>query len=424
MQAKLRTIFFLAVLCLATGPGLASAQLAATADPAVVGMSADRLERLTETLQRFAEQEQTAGSVAMVLRRGQVVYREAFGMRDREAGDAMEADDIFRIASQTKAIVSTAIMMLQEDGKLLISDRLSQYIPEFAETQVAVAREGGGYDLVEGRPITLRHLLTHTAGIGWGSGVAREEWNAAGFQQWYFANNDEPILETVRRIGGLPLDGQPGDAFIYGLSIDVLGAVVEVVSGMPLDRFLQTRIFDPLGMDDTHFYLPLAKRDRLTAVYGPAQGGGLQRAADSGERVAQGAYVDGPRVSFSGGAGLLSTADDYAAFLQMMLNGGELNGHRLLSPTTVDLMTVNHVDDLLGSTSGFGLGFQVLRDVGARGTPGAIGEFGWGGAYHSSYWVDPLNELVVVYFTQMMPGPRIDDFGALRALIYQAIVER
>lgn len=360
----------------------------------------------------------------MVLRRGQVVYREAFGMRDREAGDAMEADDIFRIASQTKAIVSTAIMMLQEDGKLLISDRLSQYIPEFAETQVAVAREGGGYDLVEGRPITLRHLLTHTAGIGWGSGVAREEWNAAGFQQWYFANNDEPILETVRRIGGLPLDGQPGDAFIYGLSIDVLGAVVEVVSGMPLDRFLQTRIFDPLGMDDTHFYLPLAKRDRLTAVYGPAQGGGLQRAADSGERVAQGAYVDGPRVSFSGGAGLLSTADDYAAFLQMMLNGGELNGHRLLSPTTVDLMTVNHVDDLLGSTSGFGLGFQVLRDVGARGTPGAIGEFGWGGAYHSSYWVDPLNELVVVYFTQMMPGPRIDDFGALRALIYQAIVER
>ena len=388
-------------------------------------MSGERLERLTETLQGYVDRGEVAGSVAMVLRGGQVVYLRAFGQRDMESGAGMATNSIFRIASQSKAIISTAIMMLQEEGKLLIGDPLSRYIPEFAETQVAVARDGGGYDLVPGRPITLRHLLTHTAGIGYGGGLARDLWTEAGFQAWYFANKSEPIQETVARIGGLPLDGQPGDEFIYGYSTDILGAVVEVASGMPLDEFVQTRIFDPLQMEDTHFFLPPSKRDRLATVY---EGGRPSRPlarSEGGFWRGQGDYVEGPRASFSGGAGLLSTADDYATFLQMMLNGGEFNGQRLLSPTTVDLMIANHIGDIqLIPGWGFGLGFHVVDDPGAVGKPGGVGEFGWSGAYHTTFWVDPQNDLVVVYFTQLLQSGGIDDDEKLRALVYQAIVSR
>ena len=193
------------------------------------------------------------------------------------------------------------------------------------------------------------------------------------------------------------------------------------MSGQPLDRFLQSRIFEPLGMEDTQFYLSPEKLNRLATVYSAA-GGGLERAPDPGHMVGQGAYVNGPRTSFSGGAGLLSTATDYARFLQMMLNGGELEGTRLLSRKTVELMTTSHLTDQpFRAGQGFGLGFSVVEDVGARGLPGSLGEFGWGGAYHSTYWVDPVEELVVVYMTQVIPAGGLDDHGRLRALIYQAI---
>jgi CubicO group peptidase (beta-lactamase class C family) len=226
-------------------------------------------------------------------------------------------------------------------------------------------------------------------------------------------------------MAALPFPAQPGERFVYGYSTYILGTVVEVVSGLPLDAFLRTRILEPLGMIDTHFYLPPEKRDRLSVVYS-AGDAGLERAPDPGGMVGQGAYVDGPRTSFSGGAGLLSTARDYARFLQMMLNGGALDGVRILSPKTVELMTVNHVGDLFSTWVegvGFGLGFSVVQDLGARGQPGSVGEFGWGGAYHSVYWVDPEEELVVVYFTQVIPAGRLDDHARLRALVYQAIVD-
>jgi len=222
----------------------------------------------------------------------------------------------------------------------------------------------------------------------------------------------------------LPFPAQPGEAYVYGYSTDILGALVEVVAQQPLDAFLAQRIFEPLGMGDTHFYLPEDKSDRLAVVY-TATDAGIERSPDGSDMSSQGEYVDGPRQSFSGGAGLLSTAADYARFLQMLLNGGELDGVRLLSPKTVELMTVNHTGNLFpwGSGTGFGLGFSVLQDLGARGTPGSEGEFAWGGAYHSTYWVDPAEELVVVYFTQLIGAVRVDDHGKLRALIYQAIVE-
>jgi CubicO group peptidase (beta-lactamase class C family) len=226
-------------------------------------------------------------------------------------------------------------------------------------------------------------------------------------------------------MAALPFDAQPGERWIYGYSLDILGALVEKVSGQSLDAFLRSRILDPLKMTDTHFYLPRDQRDRLSVVYSAKPGGGIERAPDPGGMVGQGAYLDGPRKSFSGGAGLLSTAQDYARFLQMLLNGGELDGVRLLSPNTVHLMTVDHVGRLYEQPGqGFGLGFSVVTDVGARGQPGSVGEFGWGGAYHSNYWVDPQEDLVVVYFTQLIPAGDLDDTGKLRALVYGAIVDR
>jgi CubicO group peptidase (beta-lactamase class C family) len=220
----------------------------------------------------------------------------------------------------------------------------------------------------------------------------------------------------------LPAEAQPGEAWVYGYNSDILGALVERVSGQSLDEFLSERILQPLAMTDTHFYLPQAKRDRLAVVYS-ATPDGIARAGDNGS-IGQGAYVDGPRKSFSGGAGLLATARDYARFLQMLLNGGELDGQRILGPKSVELMTVDHLGEVtFADGEGFGLGFYVVEDLGARGEPGSVGEYGWGGAYHSQYWVDPTEELVVVYMTQLIPDGNLDDTGKLRALVYQAIIE-
>jgi CubicO group peptidase (beta-lactamase class C family) len=216
---------------------------------------------------------------------------------------------------------------------------------------------------------------------------------------------------------------QPGTRWVYGYNTDILGAVIEKVSGQPLDVFMRERILDPLGMNDTHFYLPTSDRDRLATVYS-ATGGGIERAPNLSQMVGQGAYVDGPRKSFSGGAGFLSTAPDYARFLQMMLNEGELDGVRILAPKTVELMTTDHLRGIpFRAGQGFGLGFSIVTDLGARGIPGSVGEYGWGGAYHSTYWVDPVEELVVVYLTNLIPAGRIDDHGKLRALIYQALMD-
>ena len=283
--------------------------------PEAVGLSSQRLQRLSDVLQEYADRGKLVGAVALVGRGGKIAYWEAFGHRDRESRDPMGRDAIFRIASQTKAVVSVGIMILQEEGRLLLSDPLGKYFPEFQQTTVAVPKAGGGYDVVQAkRPITIRDLLTHTAGIGYGNGVASDRWKAAGIQNWYFADRDEPIGDTVSRMGALPFDAQPGERFVYGYNSDILGAVIEKVSGESLADFLQDRIFTPLGMLDTHFYLPEEKLSRLAVVYGATESGSVERAPDAG-RSGQGAYAKGPRKSFSGGAGLLSTALDYARFL-------------------------------------------------------------------------------------------------------------
>jgi CubicO group peptidase (beta-lactamase class C family) len=418
-----RAVLFPTLLVLLTGAASARAQtFTQAARPEDVGVSSERLQRLKGALDGYVSAGLLPGGVALVAREGRVVLHHAFGQRDREARDAMAPDDLFRIASQTKALVSLAILMLQEDGKLLIGDPVSKYLPAFARTTVAVPRSGGGYDVVDAkRPITLRDLLTHTAGIGYGTGVAKDRWEAAGITGWYFAHRDEPVRATVDRMASLPMDAQPGEKYVYGYNTDILGAVVEAVSGLTLEAFLRSQVFEPLGMRDTHFYVPRDKAGRLVTVYSVAPGG-LVRAPDGAGMQAQGQYVDGPRVSFSGGAGVISTAADYARFLQMLLNGGTLDGARLLAPSSVALMTTDHVGTVYGVPGmGFGLGFSVVEDVGARGTPGSVGEYGWGGAYHSTYWVDPAEKLVVVYLTQVIPATGLDDFGKLRALVYQAL---
>lgn len=391
-----------------------------------VGLSSERLEFLTNTFQEYVDQGELPGAVVLVARKGQIAYLNAFGKSDKENNLPMQENSIFRIASQTKAIVSVGIMLLQEEGKLLITDPVGKYIPAFKETTVAVPQEGAAYEIVKAqRPITIRDLLTHTAGIGYGQGIASDLWKQANIQGWYFADREEPIQATVSRMAALPFEAQPGEKFVYGYNTDILGALIEVVSGESLDTFLKTRILDPLGMNDTHFYLPKAKSSRLTVVYSPTKKG-LERAPNPGGMVGQGAYLDGPRVSFSGGAGFLSTAVDYAKFLQMMLNKGNFNGKQIISPKTVALMTVNHLGAIpfpWEKGVGFGLGFSVVEDLGQRGVLGSKGEFGWGGAYHSTYWVDPQEELVVVYFTQLIPANGLDDHQKLRALVYQALMD-
>jgi CubicO group peptidase (beta-lactamase class C family) len=239
---------------------------------------------------------------------------------------------------------------------------------------------------------------------------------------WYFADKDAPIGTSIEKLASLPFASQPGERFVYGFSTDVLGRVIEVVSGMTFAEFVEARITGPLGMDDTHFYLPPEKRSRLAAVYA-ADGDTVIRASD--DNFGQGHYVDGPRKSYSGGAGLLSTASDYARFLQMLLNGGELDGVRLLSPKTVQLMTRDHIGEAYGSAGrGFGLGFQVIEDVGLSGVYGSVGAYGWGGAYHTTYWVDPAEELVAVMMTQLLPAPSgVSVTAMFRTMVYQAIVE-
>lgn len=421
---RLQSLFLGGLFAVALASALQAAPLP-RAQPEEVGMSSQRLQRLSTTLQQYADDGKVAGAVVLVARRGKVAHIQAVGFRDREARAPMREDTIFRIASQTKALVSVGIMMLVEQGQLLLSDPLSKYLPEFRETTVAVPKEGGGYEVVKARrPITIRDLLTHTSGIGYGMGPAADQWKKAGIQGWYFADRDEPVSAVVSRMAALPFDAQPGERFVYGYSTDILGVVIERVSGKSLDEFLRTNILTPLQMQDTQFFLRPDQRDRLAVVYSASGSDPLKRAPATHGSDGQGAYIEGPRKAFSGGAGLLSTADDYARFLQMLLNGGELDGQRILGRKSVELMTTDHVGfQPSGPGTGMGLGFSIVKDVGQRGQPGSEGEFGWGGAYHTTYWVDPREQLVVVYLTQTLPAGNLDDFAKVRSLIYQAIVD-
>ncbi len=406
-----------------TAVGPASAARAGSATPA---FSAERLARIDRVLQQYVDENRLAGVVALVLRDGKPAYEKAVGWSDKEAGRRMSMDTIFRIASQTKAITSVAILALVEEGKIGLNQPVRDFLPAYGSTTVAVRSDSGVNIVPARRQITIRDLLTHTAGISYGTQPhvaalyeAKGLGPAAG-AGWYTADKDETICPTMERLASVPFTAQPGEAWVYGYNTDILGCVVEKASGMSLDQFIRTRITDPLGMKDTHFFLPHGQRDRLAVVYATGPDGKIARAAE-GPR-GQGSYVDGPRKSFAGGAGLLSTARDYARFLEMIRNGGALDGARILSPRMVTLMTTNQVGTLHSANGlGFGLGFETTDRAGANGLD-PEGAYGWAGAYGTNYRIDPGARMVMSMMIQMLPNGT--DIGQkFPTMVYQALVE-
>ncbi|MCC7032142.1 MAG: beta-lactamase family protein [Acidobacteria bacterium] len=384
-----------------------------------------RLSRLDAVLQQYVDENRIAGAVGLVLEDGKPVYERAVGWRDKAGSIRMTPDSIFRIASQTKAITSVAVLMLVEEGKIGLTDPISRFIPAYATTTVAETKGGIVQVVPAKRAITVTDLLTHTAGISYGTGAdvavlykAKGLGPAAGFG-WYTADKDEPVCDTMERLASLPFAAHPGEAWVYGYNTDILGCVVERASGLSLDEFFRTRIFGPLRMTDTHFFLPRDKQDRLVTVYASGSGGTLERAPEG--PTGQGHYVDGPRQNYAGGAGLVSTARDYARFLELVRNGGALGGVRLLSPRTVGLMTHNQAGLLHnGPRLGWSLAFETTEQIGGNGLD-PVGAFGWGGAYGSVYRVDPSSGVVMVLMLNQIPNTT-DIRSKFQTLVHQAMV--
>lgn len=414
-------------LCAALLLGLslisAPLQAAKPAELTPAGFSVQRLQRLDAVVEREVKQQQIAGAIVYIARDGKPVHFKTYGQQDIESAKPMQKDAIFRIASMSKALTSVAAMILYEEGHFLLKDPVAKFIPAFANSVVAVpAPAGSGQAYVTEklrRPITIRDLLRHTAGMTYGSGLASAEYKRAGLADWYLLDKDETLEQMVDRLAALPLHGQPGEAFQYGYATDVLGRVIEVISGMPLDRFIAERITGPLKMPDTSFFLPPEKTARLANVYG-MEGGRLVLK----ETAAKSDFVNGPKRLLSGGAGMLSTTTDYARLLQMLLNGGELDGVRLLAPKTVALMHANHTGDKYRSIDGdgFGLGFWTIGDVGISGEMGSVGAYGWGSAYFPQYVVDPKERLILIFMTQHRPAGNSTLNQRIKVLTYQALV--
>lgn len=396
------------------------------ATPEQVGMSSERLDRLSTRIQHYIDDGSIAGAVTLVARHGNVVRLEAQGYRDREARDPMEADDIFVLMSMTKPIVSTALMMLFEQGEFLLTDPVSKWLPEFESMAVYAGDEGGQSRFVDAQPITIRHLLTHTAGLSSGRGAPRtpeyqgEEWVNPSPASRPHAD-DSPLRASVRSISRTPLNFQPGTQWEYGSATDVVAALVEEISGEKLDRFLRTRIFDPLGMHDTWYNVPRSEWDRMARVYSPDPN-------DGNRAVAREIREPTPTEFFGGVAGLSSTAADYFRFAQMVLNGGELDGARILSPKTVDLMITNHIGNLhpevgRGPGYGFGLGYSVLLDPGQSRESLTPGSYGWSGAWGTYYVTDPTEELISILMIQLTPYNHINIRQDPGTIATQAILE-
>lgn len=391
--------------------------------PEEVGLSSARLKRVNALVQRYIDRGEIAGAVSLVARKGRIAYFESQGVADLESKQPMKTDTIFRMASMTKPVTSLAVMMLQEEGLFLLDDPVSKFLPEFKNPKVAIAnapneRHEGGYRLVPAdRPITIRHLLTHTAGLASGTGGPTVD----ALKKLSAARKPEDLLENyIRQLAELPLNFQPGTAWEYGPATDVLGRLVEVVSGQPLDQFFRARIFDPLAMKDTWFYLPSNLTPRLATAY-VKQGAGLQKLTALVQANPNGKFL-------SGAGGLAGTAEDYFRFCQMLLNGGQLDGTRLVSRKTIESMTANHIGKLpLWQDTyrgyGFGLGFRVREDVGESATLGSVGEYGWGGAYGTYFWIDPKEQLIGILMIQLMPYAHLNIRPEFQNAVTQAIVD-
>ncbi|MFN8353374.1 MAG: serine hydrolase domain-containing protein [Spirosomataceae bacterium] len=399
--------------------------------PELAGFSSERLARMDALLQEYVQKNRFPGVTAIVVRNGKIVYHKAFGMADKEQNIPMTKESIFRIASMTKAITSLGIMMLYEEGKIMLDDRLSKYIPEFAKPVVLDqfnAKDSTYTTVPAKREITIRHLLSHTSGINYNS-IANDDrmkaiYGKAGILDMATLEPTR-IIDNVRKIAKLPLSHNPGDKWTYGLSTDVLGAVIEIASGMTLSDFFEKRIFEPLGMKSTHFYLPDSQKSLLVPLYSENKDKGLVKltAKDTGG-LDPDFPIKGAKTYYSGGGGLSSTAYDYAVFLQMLLNGGTYNGKRLLSRKTVDLFTTSNQTGNLYPLPHlyFSLGFAVINELGRSNSLNSVGNFAWGGAFSTHYFADPKEKICAVLMKQMWPtsyGAELDT--KFDMTIYQAL---
>jgi CubicO group peptidase (beta-lactamase class C family) len=396
--------------------------------PETVGLSSQRLDRIGAVVQRSIDDKRIAGAVTLVVRHGQIAWFKAQGMQDREAGKAMRPDTIFRICSMTKPITSVAVMMLYEEGRFLLEDPISKYLPEFKNPKVLVQpATGAPYSIPATREITIRDLLRHTSGLSY-------QWNPVLgplYKNAQVGNGldlyDGTLEDSVQRLATVPLLFNPGERWEYSLGVDVLGRLVEVISGMPLDQFFRQRIFVPLGMKDTYFYPPENKLDRLATVYTYYADKGLNRFPDT--PITEGPFTysadypyHGPRKLLSGGGGLVSTAEDYVLFCRMMLDGGKVGNTQLLSRKSVDLMT----HDQLGSISSdrsFGLGFGIEGVKVPLAETGSSGEYRWGGFYYTAFSIDPKEQMIVIFLAQLHPTGGLTLDRQVKALAYQAIIE-
>lgn len=395
--------------------------------PEEVGMSSKRLLRIDDFVARHLDANHFAGAVTVVARRGKVVQFKAYGLLDIESDMPMAPDSIFRFYSMTKPITSVAVMMLFEEGHFLLDEPVSRFLPEFKELEVGVEEvdattgERSLKTVPAVREVSIRDLLRHTSGLTYGF------WGTSLVDKMYrdrkVLTEDETIRDTVAKLGSIPLKHQPGSVWEYSVSTDVLGRLVEVVSGQPFDEFLQDRIFNPLGMTDTGFSVPLEDHRRLATVYTPNEANTAITPYDPGEMRD---YLK-KTTYFSGGGGLVSTAADYLRFLQMLLNGGELGGVRLLGPKTVAMMTSDHLVEISDHRDlgpyGFGLGFAVGLDRGISGRMYSEGTYGWGGMAHTGFWVDPQEKLIGIFLTQILPESPLPYRDLYVPLVYQAIVD-
>ena len=405
-----------------------TAQQLPTAKPESVGLSSERLERITGLVQRGIDENRIAGAVTLVARRGHIAWLKAQGMQDREASKPMPTDAIFRICSMSKAITSLAVMMLYEEGNFQLDDPVSRYIPEFKNPKVLVKpASGASYTIPATHEITIRNLLTHTSGMTypWNDDLGqmyKDAKVADGLSQY-----DGTIGDSVKHLAGLPLLFNPGERFEYSLGVDVLGYLVEVISHQTFNDFLRTRIFEPLGMKDTYFYIPEDKQNRLAAAYTWYPGKGLARFPDT--PIVEGPFsysadypVHGPKKLYSGGAGLCSTAEDYARFCQLMLDNGKAGNTRLLSRKTVELMTHDQLGKI-GGDQAFGLGFGISGVKGPLAEIGSPGEYNWGGFFYTAFSIDPKEQMITIFMAQVHPDSGRNLEGLFHTLAYQAIID-
>ncbi len=415
----------LLLLLLFTASDIKAQKIEPATNVAVTGFSAERLKRIDDQMNEWVKKGWLNGAVGLIVRNGKTVYYKSAGYNDLASKKALAKDDIFRIASQTKAITSVAVMMLYEEGKFLLDDPIAAYIPSFANETVLdkFNEKDSTYTTIAAkRQATIRDLLTHTSGLGYAQ-IGSKEANAIYAKNNITAGIDvhnDKLSDAMSRLGKLPLMHQPGEKWTYGLNVDVLGDLVEIWSGMSLDEFFRTRIFEPLGMADTYFNVPATKANRLVNMYSEDSLGVLQKLSGA----ALGGDINYPlrkKDYFSGGAGLSSTAYDYAVFLQMMLNGGTYNGKRIVSRNTVRMMTINQIGDLGLGDDKFGLGFAIVSEKSSGNNPSQAGTYSWGGAFKTSYWVDPKEKMVIVFYRQLLNTSHGELADKFKVLAYQAL---